>query len=63
MHRNGAKPTLERHGHDLGWRGRSSLDYGPQNGNKVAVNMFHLRKGNLRILIMRGLPIKLSKAE
>jgi hypothetical protein len=20
-------PTLERHGHDLGWRGRSKLDY------------------------------------
>jgi hypothetical protein len=30
-------PTLERHGHDLGWCGRSQLDNGPQNWNKIAV--------------------------
>jgi hypothetical protein len=37
-------PTLEYHGRDLGWYDSSQLDYGPQNGNKIAVNMFHLRK-------------------
>jgi hypothetical protein len=40
-------PTLKRHGHDLGWRSRSKLDYEPQKWDKVAVNVFHLRKGNL----------------
>jgi hypothetical protein len=48
LHRNGTpNPTLERHGHDLGWCGRSKLDYEPQKGNKIAVNVFHLRKGNV----------------
>ncbi len=37
MHRNGTpNPTNERQGHDLGWRGRSKSDYGPQNRNTVA---------------------------
>ena len=40
-------PILGRHGHDLGWCGRSKLDYGPQKGNKIAVSVFHLRKGSL----------------
>ena len=35
LHRNGTpSPTLERHGHDLGWCGRSKLDYEPQKGKQ-----------------------------